>query len=157
MHGSISWEYSFDKRNIKLNLDDKENSKFYYRGIENFLERASFDFSEHGGYAGKYVPPWIFPSFIKPFDISQMFKIWESAFNILKNTEELIIIGYSFRPEDTNGQLLLANLPHECKIILADPHPDIIMERLNNLDKKIDIHYDSLKQLLSNYQSNNFI
>lgn len=157
MHGSISWEYSFDKKNIKLNLDDKENSKFYYQGIERFLNRNSLDFSEYGGYSGKYGPPWIFPSFIKPFDVSQMFKIWESAFNVLKGTEELIIIGYSFRPEDTNGQLLLANLPQECKIILVDPYPDIIRERLNNLDKKVDIHYNSIKELLSNYQGNNFI
>ncbi len=149
MHVSISWGYSFDNKSVLLNLDDIENCNFYYNGLKKILNRVPIDFKNYDGYAGKYVPPWIFPSYIKPLDNTQIFKIWESAFNVLKNTKKLVVIGYSFRPEDTIGQLLLANLPNDCKITVVDKYPKSIIKRLNTLKKEADEHYDSLKRFLS--------
>lgn len=74
MHGSISWERSFDEHNILITLDDKENSKYHFEGLEKYLNRRPLSFEEIVGYAGGYNPPWIFPSFIKPFNIKGFLK-----------------------------------------------------------------------------------
>jgi hypothetical protein len=115
-------------------------------------------FEENVGYAGGYNPPWIFPSFIKPFNIKEIFEIWKSAINVLKNTKKLIIVGYSFRPEDTNSQLLLATLPNECEVILIDPKAESIRDRLKKLNIEINSYYNSLEEFLKiNKRCSNFI
>lgn len=158
MHGSISWERSFDEQNILITLDDKENSKYHFEGLEKYLNRQPLSFEENVGYAGGYNPPWIFPSFIKPFNIKEIFEIWKSAINVLNNTKILIIVGYSFRPEDTNSQLLLATLPNECEVILIDPKAESIRDRLKKLNIEINSYYNSLEEFLKiNRKCSNFI
>ena len=60
-----------------------------------------------------------------------------SAINIMSKTDELVIIGYSFRPEDSNAFLLLSMLPQRCDITLVDPRPKEIKERLENKGFKV--------------------
>jgi len=134
MHGSLMF-YSNglinNDKNIKLLLDNRENWNFFFKEFKEVLSRepekptGEISAKISKGYLGKYNPHWIFPSFVKPFDSNTFYKIWRSAFNQIRNTSELHIIGYSFRPEDSNGQLLLLNLPKKCKVILVDPNKKV--------------------------------
>lgn len=107
---------------------------FFFKEFHDLLSRApkkpsgkvSRKISK--GYLGTYHPHWILPSFVKPFDSKIFYSIWRAAFDLVRNTEELHIIGYSFRPEDTNGQLLLLNLSENSKVILVDPNESLKIE-----------------------------
>jgi hypothetical protein len=78
----------------------------------------------------------------------QIYKIWQSAINVISRTDELVIIGYSFRPEDSNAFLLLSMLPQKCNIILVDPSEEI-KERLENKGFKVASRFFSLQEYLS--------
>ncbi len=154
MHGSINWQPpSLLEGLLKLNkeivvgMDNLERNKFYFDGIDIILERPP----ENVEYGGRHEPGWVLPSFIKPFEWMQFFEIWKSAIRVLSESEELIIVGYSFRPEDSNAFLLLSMLPITSKIILVDTKYKEIEERLGS--KGIEIHktFESLEKYLDNH------
>jgi len=101
------------------------------------------------GWGGKHYPSWILPSFIKLFQQKEYYEIWRSALKVMSKTDELVIIGYSFRPEDSSAYLLVSSLPDECNITLVDPYPEDIKERLEKLRLKVNNTYKSLEEYLS--------
>lgn len=156
MHGSVCWvRRNFDKA-VSIELDNKENWGFHFDALENILGReplkpsGKLDRQFSNGYVGRYDDlPWILPSFIKPFEEQEFYDIWKSAIKVMSKTDALVIIGYSFRPEDSNAQLLIANLPDKCNLILVDKRPEDIKEGLEKKGLKIRETYTSLEEYLS--------
>lgn len=149
MHGSINWqkldEYRTSSSNtIVIGLDNLEHQAFHFDDIGNILGRHP----ENVEFVGRYEPGWILPSFIKPFESKEFYHIWQSAIRAISATEELVIIGYSFRPEDSNAFLLLSMLPAKCKIILVDPKYEEMKERLESKGFNIHPPYETLEKYL---------
>ena len=152
MHGSINWRIPESRslerlqgiNEVMIVMDDWENNRFHFDGL---LERQPDN--TNSSYVGGHKPGWMLPSFIKPFERNEFYEIWQSAINIMLKTDELVIIGYSFRPEDSNAFLLLSMLPRTCNIILVDRCPERIKERLENKGFKISRIFISLEDYLS--------
>ncbi len=131
MHGSINCgipgilEHQRKDHDIVIVMDDIENNKFHFDGL---LDRNP----ERPPYVGRHEPECTFPSFIKPFERKEMYEIWQSAIKAMSGTKEIVIIGYSFRPEDSNAYLLLSVLLPESKIILVDCNQEEIKKRLES-------------------------
>lgn len=154
MHGSISWanlNHFSENGPIGIDVENKERCEFHFNGMDKILDREpiNLQIDEHRGYIGAYEPPWIMPSFMKPFNRREFFEIWKSAIKTLNKTKELILIGYSFRPEDSNAQLLLANIPNSCKVIIVDKYDEIISQRLKSMGIKIYKSYSSINSLVN--------
>lgn len=154
MHGSINWRIpeprSLERlhgiNEVMIVMDDWENNSFHF---DDLLERRP-DKTEQP-YVGSHAPEWILPSFVKPFKEKEIFQVWQSAMGYMSNTKDLVIIGYSFRPEDSNAFLLLSRLPQKCNIILVDPNPEEIRKRLENKELKATRTFKSLEDFLSEY------
>lgn len=154
MHGSINWRIpeprSLERlhgiNEVMIVMDDWENNSFHF---DDLLERRP-DKTEQP-YVGSHAPEWILPSFVKPFKEKEIFQVWQSAMGYMSNTKDLVIIGYSFRPEDPNAFLLLSRLPQKCNIILVDPNPEEIRKRLENKELKATRTFKSLEDFLSEY------
>jgi len=161
MHGSLmfSTEGLLPSNEIKIKLDNNEKWDFFFDELYNLLSREPEKLTgktaakSSEANKGKYQPNWIFPSFVKPFNSKNFYEIWKSAFNRISKTEELHIIGYSFRPEDTNGQLLLLNLPKASKVILVDPSQKVKQRVENIIGSSIDIYYKSLSDYIFDYSA----
>lgn len=138
MHGSINWgkpgmpELARKKDDILIVMDNLETQGFHFNGL---LNRKPVRIKQ--GFVGRHEPGWMLPSFIKPFDRKEIYEIWQSAINVMSKTDELVIIGYSFRPEDSNAFLLISMLPRRCNIILVDCFPEEIKKRLENKGFKV--------------------
>lgn len=134
---------------IVIVMDDIGKKKFYFDGL---LCRNP-DTIDHGKenqvYVGSHKPGWMLPSYIKPFEKKEFYEIWRSAINVISKTNKLDIIGYSFRPEDSNSFLLLSMLPQECDITLVDPDREEIKERLENKGFKVTKTFKCLECYLS--------
>lgn len=160
MHGSLCWR-EWDEK-IAIELDNRENCSFYLPGLGRILERdpkklyRQIEPQVNVGYGGKHSPSWILPSFIKPFEKREFFEIWKSALSVLSKTNELIIIGYSFRPADSNSHLLIASLPDRCKLTLVDSCPKSIEVRLKNNGIRISETYETLDEYLSSLVRHGF-
>lgn len=158
MHGSLMFStesISNSTNSIKIKLDNKEKGDFFFPEFHDLLSRSPEKNTPKtaGEYAGIYQPHWVFPSFIKTFNSEVFYNIWRSAFNKIRNTEELHIIGYSFRPEDSNGKLLLLNLPKESKVILVDPNRKLKKRIENVIGESIHKCYNSLEHYICDYTS----
>lgn len=160
MHGSICWftpEYLMNRPDsfISIDLDNNENWGFHFNGLEKTLKRdpvqptMKMEREVSEGWGGKHYPSWILPSFIKLFQQKEYYEIWRSALKVMSKTDELVIIGYSFRPEDSSAYLLVSSLPDECNITLVDPYPEDIKEKLEKLGLKVNNTYKSLEEYLS--------
>ena len=103
------------------------------------------------GYGEKYNPVWILPSFIKSFEMREFYEIWKSTINIISKTKEFIVIGYSFRPEDFNTQLLLMTLPHECNLTIVDSNFKDIDLKLEKFGFKNIKSHKSIEKYLTEY------
>ncbi len=157
MHGSINWEIrsklkqSYLEDEIEILMDDIESKDFYFHNIGRILKRAAYTVGqgkEYQVYVGYHEPGWVLPSFIEPLERKEFFRIWQSALKVMSDSEELVIIGYSFRPEDFNSFLLISILPVKCKIILVDPNFEEIKERLGSKGFKIHKTFESLEEYL---------
>lgn len=130
MHGSINWTTSlFDSGNpkrINIILDNLENHKPFIKNTLNHREIANAEVIP----TRKHKPEIIVPSFVKPFQQIEFFNIWKSAVDKIASSNELIIIGYSFRSEDSNAILLLSNLKNDSKIIIVDPYYNNIVNKI---------------------------
>ena len=150
MHGSINLR-RLDKlerlrkdHDIVIVMDNLETQGFHFDGL---LDRKPVKVKQ--GYVGGHEPGWMLPSFIKLFERKEFYEIWQSTIKVMSETEELVIIGYSFRPEDSSSFLLLSTLPQKCNIALVDRCPERIKERLENKRFKISRIFISLEDYLS--------
>jgi len=151
MHGSINWRIpeprSLERlqgiNEVMIVMDDWENNGFHFDGS---LQRQPD--KTKSPYVGRHEPESILPSFVKPFKEKEIFRIWQSAMRFMSNTKELVIIGYSFRPEDSNSFLLLSMLPQTCDITLVDLYPEEIKERLENKGLKVARTFKCLEDYL---------
>src|SRR3990170_95869 len=126
-------------------------SKFECDGDRKWLEKRN-KYSKlkiKQGYVGGHEPECMLPSFIKPFERKEFYEIWQSAIKVISETGELVIIGYSFRPEDSNAFLLLSMLPQKSEIILVDRNRKEVKKRLEIKGLKIVKTYKSLEDYLS--------
>lgn len=153
LHGSINWEssdYNLDFENkIYISMDDIESQKFH---LDINLEREAHKISSmpEVGYLGAHSPVFIPPSYVKPFNNRQISQIWKSAIFRISETDELVIIGYSFRPEDSNSALLISSLPKESIIKIVDPNSEEIISRLKNLGLDNNFYtYSSLEEYIN--------
>ncbi|HEX9665012.1 MAG TPA: hypothetical protein VGA95_00440, partial [Thermodesulfobacteriota bacterium] len=71
------------------------------------------------------------------------------ALKVIKDSEELVIIGYSFRYEDSNSYLLLSVLPADSKITIVDPNPEQIIDKINSKGFTNITTYNSLRSYLT--------
>jgi hypothetical protein len=162
MHGSINWigpEFKSNLNNsIKIGMDNYENWGFYFEGSEKILCREPVSASSvdkgiiNEGYAGRHTPEWILPSFIKTLERNEFKIIWESAKDVLSKTDELIIVGYSFRKEDSASyELLKKYLNNKANVVLIDPDKNRdVRKQLKEMGifiREIN-HYDSLEKYL---------
>lgn len=142
MHGSINWEERgtleriiYQEDSLVIVMDDIERKDFYFNGIDKILARSP-DTIDQGlpdqQYVGQHEPGWVLPSFIKPFSRIEFYNIWQSAIRTIAESSELVIIGYSFRPEDFISYLLISMLPKDGKITIIDPGAEDIKDRLEN-------------------------
>ncbi len=69
---------------------------------------------------------------------------------VISKSKELVIIGYSFRPEDSNAFLLISMLPSNCKVILVDSQYEKIKERLERKGVRIHKTFECLEEYLDN-------
>ncbi len=159
MHGSINWkglEYKHWPPDLWIELDDRENKKFHFVGSDKLLDRQPntiLQGKEDQVFEGRHEPVWMLPSFIKLFERKEMYEIWQSAIKVMsKRTDELIIIGYSFRPEDSNAYLLMASLSDTCGLTLIDPCYKEIKEKLGRRGLKVTTTYSYLSDYLSEYK-----
>jgi hypothetical protein len=127
-----------------IGMDNLEHKNFYFEGVDYILGRPP----EKVNYVGRHEPGWVLPSFIKPFEKKEFYNIWQSAIRVISETEELVITGYRFRPEDSYSFLLISMLPANCKIILVDREPADKIERLESIGFKIHKTYESLEKYL---------
>jgi len=153
IHGSICWTKP-DKildshEHLSIELDNIENWGFHFDGLKDILGREPISASLSERYEGGHDPTWMLPSFIKPFEYKEFYEIWKSALKAMSKTDELVIIGYSFRPEDSSAQLLISSLPDGCNITLVDPKPENIKERLDRMGLKVNNTYKLLEEYLS--------
>jgi hypothetical protein len=148
MHGSINWgipgipRHLRKDHNVVIVMDNLETQGFHFDGL---LSRKPVQIS----YGGQHEPLWTLPSFIKPFEGKETYEIWQSAINVISKTDELVIIGYSFRPEDSNALLLLSTLPPDCNIKLIDPRQEEIKKRLEKKGFRVAKTFKSLGCYLS--------
>lgn len=130
-------------------MDDIENQQFHFDiNLERKPNKISSEIEV--GYLGRHTPLFMLPSYIKLFEYRQLSQIWKSAIVRISETEELVIIGYSFRPEDSNSVLLISSLPNDSIIKIVDPNSEDIIMRLKNLgfDNNM-ISYKSLEEYIS--------
>jgi hypothetical protein len=97
MHGSIDW---FSKSNVRIN---EEHLKFENIGDEftNMVKAKGIlkDFYERIYY------PWIvLPNYDKITQLSNYGKTWETPNRYLNDNLEIVIIGYSLRPDDFHSR-----------------------------------------------------
>lgn len=153
MHGSImfSCDLLLEDNNIAINLENRENCGFFFEGLSDILSRKPIKFPNDEGYKGKYCSNWILPSFVKPLSNKTYLHIWKSALRVINNSTEIHIIGYSFRPEDTNGRLLLLNLPKECRIIVVDVNKDVKNRVEDLVGYEVYKYYDSFEKYIKDY------
>lgn len=83
LHGSLNWE-----NDLKLQCfyDDKTP---IFRG---YPQEGSKSYPR---YQGKHLGLWILPSFIKQFAVPELLNVWEGAFRAIRESQQLIVIGYS--------------------------------------------------------------
>lgn len=157
MHGSLNWgepgviERVVHGESLMIEMDDIEHKTFYLDDMGKILNRRA-DTIDQGKedqvFVGRHNPGWVLPSFIKPFDRIEFFQIWQSAMKVISKSKELVIVGYSFRPEDSNAFLLISMLPSNCKVILVDSQYEKIRERLERKGVRIHKTFESLEKYL---------
>jgi SIR2-like protein len=151
MHGSVNWretELYFLNEYIMIVMDDIENRKFHFDGLLDRDTDKIDQGKEEQVYVGRHEPGWMLPSFIKPFERKEIYEIWQSGIEVISKTDELVIIGYSFRQEDPNALLSLSTLSKECNILLVDPCPEETKKRLEKKGFKIVKLFQSLEDYL---------
>jgi len=152
MHGSINWRIpeprSLERlqgiNEVMIVMDDWENNGFHFDGS---LQRQPD--KTKSPYVGRHEPESILPSFVKPFKEKEIFRIWQSAMRFMSNTKELVIIGYSFRPEDSNAFPLLSILPKKSERTLVDRNREEVKERLESKGLKVVKTYKCLEDYLA--------
>jgi len=158
MHGSINWKTKgliqklYNNDRVMIVMDELESQEFFFVELSNSLNRSPEKIqgpAVHNPYVGIHEPMWMLPSFIKPFERDEIYKIWQSALKVIKDSEELVIIGYSFRYEDSNSYLLLSVLPAESKITIVDPNPEQIIDKIKSKGFTNITTYNSLRSYLT--------
>jgi len=151
LHGSINWRTKdlLEKFNsideVLIVMDNLEEQGFYFNDLLDRKPETS-----QGFYVGLYSPKIIHPSFFKPLQYREFFEIWRSAINVISKSEELIVIGYSFRPEDTNAYLLLSNINRKSQITIVDIDSENIKEKIKSLGFENIKCVNSIEEFMQN-------
>jgi len=125
LHGSINW---LIKKN-KIRKHEKFDSYFY----ELYDSYISKNFDYVGGDLTEtdnniYIySSMISPSYYKRPHNEILGRIWEEAYNILRDSGKIIIIGYSMPPADTNIRHLFSAISYS-ESIIEIINPDITIK-----------------------------
>lgn len=120
LHGSLNWrgrEDIFDlPLELRLSYDDGEEI------FPGYGKKSSP--RAHEPYQGGLECAWIMPSFMKRFEqIPELLTVWREAFSAIRETSEVVAIGYSLPPEDSAASLLLGTTGlSEKPLTLVDPN-----------------------------------
>ncbi|MCL5038071.1 MAG: SIR2 family protein [Chloroflexi bacterium] len=130
VHGSINWQNNLFQGPV-ISLDNKERGEWHFEICSKLLKREPHLFKPEGsdGYGGGYNTFWVSPSFIKSYE-ENFDEILQSAKSVLSRTDELVIIGFSFRNEDEAAWELLSQFSRGGKMVVIDLKPEDISKRL---------------------------
>lgn len=140
LHGSLNWE-----NNLKLRFFYDDNEAIF----PGYLQECSS--SKRAEYQGKHLGLWIMPSFVKQFEVPELLDVWQAAFKAIKESEEIIVVGYSLPKEDSAACVLLGTTDiSQKRLILVDPRADELQERYRTItrNKRIE-RFPSLESFLS--------
>jgi len=107
-----------DYETIEIAINDK--------GIPWFGDYAD---ANNGGFkfdGRRSGEAWILPSLIKPLDSSQFIILWRQALQAIRNSDEIVVVGYSLPGADSTARLMFAGTNIENKILtIVDPNSNV--------------------------------
>lgn len=137
LHGSLNW-----KSDLKL--------RFFYDDNEPIFPGYLQEGSNYPQYKGKHSGLWLLPSFIKQFDVRELTDVWERAFTAIKDSDEIVIVGYSLPKEDSAACLLLGTTGiSEKRLIIVDPNDQLKWKYKNITSNQHIEHYDSIENFVN--------
>lgn len=117
MHGSLSWQPAPDgSGGTEFGWHDDSDRPF-------FPEYLSKDSGRGFEYVGAHNHErWILPSWIKQFKYRDLIAVWSQAAESLRNSDEIIFVGYSLPEEDSTVCSFLSAIDFSKKrIVVFDP------------------------------------
>lgn len=136
-HGSLKEYIRLDNRNIintnYLNFKDIQSIKLFleHNIKQNFEEKIFF------------IPSIIPPLKIKPVIATKFLEVWSKSRYLIKNSEEIVIVGYSFAAADEHINDILREFKHK-KITIIGPYIEKLMGILENIYSKGPKYYSSI-------------
>lgn len=120
MHGSLNWlPSSIFNSSFKLKWFDDDNNYFFPKYLK---EEKGNPFIYQGGFSSE---GWILPSWIKKFQYPELLGVWNSAYKSLKESDEIIFVGYSLPLADSTVFSFLSSINFSTKSIkLYDPNAE---------------------------------
>ncbi len=121
LHGSLNWG-----PDLKL--------RFYYDDNEPIFPDYLQSSSNAPPFQGKHLGLWMLPSFIKQFTVPELIRVWEKAFTVINDSDEIVIVGYSLPKEDSAACLLLGTTGISKKrLTIVDPNVDKLQDRYQKI------------------------
>ncbi len=137
LHGSLNW-----KSDLKL--------RFFYDDNEPIFPGYLREGSNYPQYKGKHSGLWSLPSFIKQFDVRELASLWERAFTAIKDSDEIVVVGYSLPKEDSAACLLLGTTGiSEKRLIIVDPDNQLKWKYKNITSNQHIEQYDSIENFVN--------
>lgn len=100
LHGSIDWFSAPPAEQVKPWME--------FESVSDSFERCRRAKSDLLRYYGEYLTPWIVvPSYDKIFQILALGDTWQAPWIFLQDNLEVIVIGFSMRPDDFHSRAFL--------------------------------------------------
>lgn len=128
-HGSLNKYLRVDTKDeleIPASLFDNKSILDF---LQNNLNEKNMNFKE-----GKYLIPNIVPPMkIKPVISSNFLDVWHDAKNLIKDSKEITIVGYSFNYADEHFNDIFRKSENKQFINIIDPNADFIKSRISKI------------------------
>ncbi|MCL4550192.1 MAG: hypothetical protein M1495_16675 [Bacteroidetes bacterium] len=147
LHGSLNWKKTLLTNGIELTWRYDDDRYFFPSYLLNEPPRL---WKYQGGHnSGGF----IFPSWIKTFNHEEMYSIWQKAFNILVDSDEIYFLGYSLPDADAAVFSLLNSVDFSQKVIVViDPKANEYKKKYSAITKLKNVTF--VEQNLENYLNN---
>ncbi|MDP3723760.1 MAG: hypothetical protein Q8R91_09740 [Candidatus Omnitrophota bacterium] len=130
LHGSLNWWWRPTRRTPEpeeLNRIEQQEThpqRYVCSLFTSHVNRGNLTSAVHGSVGRPYKQLLIPPTMHKNYETFQ--PLWVRAEEVLARAKELVIVGFSFAPADTQAQWLLhrglAQNPNAVSVILVDPN-----------------------------------
>ena len=140
LHGSANWYQDGNDASV-VRVDGRCVQ------MENFNPPTSFTLpypcvNEYHAPSSPIIVP---PSFLKPNLAEPLGSIWRGAAGALRQANQIVFVGYSFPPSDTEMRYFLASALSDNadleRIRIVDPHADKIVARLRSAESRFGTHF----------------